>query len=92
MNKKVCVVGGGYWGNNHIKTLNQLGALGGIVESDSKLLESLSVDYPNIPCYEDISLALSEDYDGFTIATPAETHYEIAKASFLEGLAKGLKL
>tara|TARA_Y100000996_G_scaffold373803_1_gene323548 strand:+ start:476 stop:1435 length:960 start_codon:yes stop_codon:yes gene_type:complete len=85
MNKKVCVVGAGYWGNNHIKTLYQLGALGGIVESDSKLLELLSVDYPNVPCFQDISLALNEDYDGFSIATPAETHYRIAKIIIMSG-------
>jgi len=85
MNKKVCVVGAGYWGKNHIKTLYQLGALGGIVESDSSLLESVSFSYPNIPCYEDIRLALNEDYDGFTIATPAETHYEIAKMIIMSG-------
>ena len=29
---KVCVVGGGRWGKNHIQTLYDLGALGGIVE------------------------------------------------------------
>ena len=39
MNKKVCVVGGGYWGKNHIKTLHELGALGGIVDSDERSLE-----------------------------------------------------
>ena len=85
MNKKVCVVGAGYWGKNHIKTLNQLGVLNGIVESDLELLESLSVDYPNVPCFEDISLALNEDYDGFTVATPAESHYEIAKMIIMSG-------
>ena len=85
MNKKVCVVGAGYWGKNHIKTLNQLGVLHGIVESDPRLLESISVDYPSVPCFKDISLALNEDYDGFTIATPAESHYEIAKMVIMSG-------
>ena len=85
MNKKVCVVGAGYWGKNHIKTLNQLGVLNGIVESDPRLLESISVDYPSVPCFKDISLALNEDYDGFTIATPAESHYEIAKMVIMSG-------
>ena len=85
MNKRVCVVGAGYWGKNHIRTLNALGALQGIVESDSELLESLSVDYPNVACYENISLALVEDYDGFTIATPSETHYKLAKKIIMAG-------
>jgi len=85
MNKKVCVVGAGYWGKNHIKTLNELGFLNGIVESNPRLLESISVDYPSVPCFKDISLALNEDYDGFTIATPAESHYEIAKMVIMSG-------
>ena len=79
MGKKVCVVGAGYWGKNHINTLNQLGVLKVIVESDPKLLESLYNDYPDVKFYENIDFALKEDYHGFTIATPAETHFEIAK-------------
>ena len=33
--KKICVVGAGRWGKNHIRTLDSLGCLGGIVESIS---------------------------------------------------------
>ena len=79
MNYKVCVVGAGYWGKNHIKTLDQLSVLAGIVESDSTLLSSLINDFPDVKFYDNVSLALKDDYDGFTIATPAETHCEIAK-------------
>ena len=42
-------------------------------------MEPLSSQYPNVSCYENVSLALKEDYDGFTISTPAESHYEIGK-------------
>ena len=46
MNKKVCVVGAGYWGKNHIKTLDELGVLNGIVESliyDTMLIQILQM-------------------------------------------------
>jgi predicted dehydrogenase len=33
--KKICVVGGGRWGQNHIKTLFEMGNLAGIVEADA---------------------------------------------------------
>ena len=79
MDKRVCVIGGRYWGKNHIRTLHEIGALNGIVESNKKILASLSVEYPDIPCYAKINLALEEHFDGFTIATPPETHYKIAK-------------
>ncbi len=85
MNKKVCVVGAGYWGKNHIRTLKQLGALAGIVEPDKNLQKSLSIDYPDVPCYQDIGFALKENFDGFTIVTPAETHHEIAKMIIMAG-------
>ena len=34
LNKKICVIGAGYWGKNHITTLERLNALNGIVEID----------------------------------------------------------
>ncbi len=79
MRKKVCVVGAGYWGNNHIETLNRLNALKGIVELDHKVLNAHLNKYPNVKGHSNIEEALIEDYDGFTIATPAKTHFRIAK-------------
>ena len=77
--RKVCVVGAGRWGMNHIKILNNLNALGGIVESNSETLESLKTTYPDVACYSNISNALNDNFNGFTVATPAPTHYSIAK-------------
>jgi len=37
-NRKVCVVGAGYWGKNHIKTFYELDAVGGILENRTALL------------------------------------------------------
>ena len=36
INPKICVVGAGYWGSNHIRTLKNLNALGGVVETRKK--------------------------------------------------------
>ena len=36
MNRKICVVGGGRWGKNHIRTLNDMGNFGGIVETNQE--------------------------------------------------------
>ena len=35
---KICVIGAGGWGKNHINTLNKLGVLHGIVDSDKNIL------------------------------------------------------
>lgn len=80
MKKKICVVGGGYWGKNHIRTLNSLGYLGGIVDSNLSLIENYKKDYPKIKIFNELDEALSNNFfDGFVVATPAETHFKIAK-------------
>ena len=79
MKKKVCVVGAGRWGKNHIRTLFELGALGGVVESNSEVLNSLKSTYKEIQYFSDLESALTHGFDGFTVATPAETHFDIAR-------------
>ena len=75
----VCVVGAGHWGKNHIRTLSQLGALGGVVESNSEVSSSLKLVYPEIQFFSDLQTALAHGFDGFTVATPAEAHFDIAQ-------------
>ena len=80
MKKNICVVGGGYWGKNHIRTLNSLGYLGGMVDSNLSLIEKYKKDYPKIKIFNELDEALSNNFfDGFVVATPAETHFKIAK-------------
>ena len=78
--RKVAVVGGGRWGKNHIRTLDSLGCLGGIVEQNEDLLENYKKQYPEAKLFRQIEKALDQDFDGFTIATPAETHFRIAQS------------
>ena len=82
LNHSVCVIGAGAWGSNHIKTLTDLKSLGGIAETNQTILNTLSKKYSNtsVKIFSDISSAIdSKLFDGFIIATPAETHYSIAK-------------
>ena len=76
--KKICVIGGGRWGQNHIKTLYQLGNLGGIVESNSDRLKTLLEQFP-VEGFTSVETALERGFDGYTVATPAVTHYPIGK-------------
>ena len=80
LNKNVCVIGAGYWGKNHIRTLNELGYLGGIVETNQETLNGFSEQYPDVKGYLSLDDALkNKELKGFTVATPAETHYPLAK-------------
>ena len=79
LNKKICVVGAGHWGKNHIKTLHGLGCLKAVVDPKKDLLKNNINLYPGINVYTSLEKALLENYDGYVVATPADTHYEIAK-------------
>lgn len=79
ISRSICVVGAGRWGKNHIKTLNELGHLAGIVEADYDTRNVFKEKYPGIRTFANIRDAIKEDFDGFTVATPAETHFEIAE-------------
>jgi len=77
--RHICVVGAGRWGRNHIKTLHEIGCLAGIVEADSDTRNEFQKKYPGIKTFATIKDAIKEKFDGFTVATPAETHFDIAK-------------
>jgi UDP-2-acetamido-3-amino-2,3-dideoxy-glucuronate N-acetyltransferase len=69
---KICVVGGGRWGQNHIKTLKSIGCEVDVVDP---------VVEAKYSCVGEVDL---ESYDGFTVASPAITHFEIGR-HILEG-------
>lgn len=81
--KKICVVGAGYWGKNHIRTLHELGALKGIVDSNQEVLSLYLKRYSNIYTHDSLEHALKKNYDAYIVSTPAETHYSIAKEIIL---------
>ena len=82
---QVIVVGGGNWGKNLIRNFYQLNALSGIVEVDSEKQTQYQTDYPNLNIYGEYQEALKTDISAIVIATPAPTHYQLAKAALEAG-------
>ncbi len=82
---QVIVVGGGNWGKNLIRNFYQLNTLSGIVEVDSEKQTEYQTDYPNLKIYLDYQEALKTDISAIVIATPAPTHYQLAKAALEAG-------
>jgi UDP-2-acetamido-3-amino-2,3-dideoxy-glucuronate N-acetyltransferase len=80
MHKRICVVGAGRWGKNHVRTLAALGCLGGVVEPDRATRAALGEQYAGIPLFPNLEEALAAPCDGYTVATPAETHVAVAEA------------
>jgi UDP-2-acetamido-3-amino-2,3-dideoxy-glucuronate N-acetyltransferase len=78
--KNICVVGAGQWGMNHIRTLDELGALGGVVDIDSERLEIAQKTFPEIQTFTSVEDAIEYGFDGYTVVTSPTAHYTIGKA------------
>tara|TARA_Y100000996_G_scaffold404050_1_gene377701 strand:- start:2657 stop:3637 length:981 start_codon:yes stop_codon:yes gene_type:complete len=76
---KICVIGAGRWGRNHIRTLYEMGYLSAIVEPNKYHVEELKEIYSDIAFYTSIEETLDCNFLGYVIATPAPTHYSLAK-------------
>lgn len=82
---KVGVIGAGQWGRNLIRSFHRLGVLSGVAEVDEERREAIAQEYPNIPVYQDYRELLSLDLSAVVVATPAPTHYSLAKEALLAG-------
>lgn len=80
---RVAVIGAGHWGKNLIKTFFELGELAAIVEADDKNFKAAKAAYPDIPLYRSYEDVVKSDIPAVAIATPAATHYEIARKALL---------
>lgn len=83
---KVAVVGVGYWGKNLVRNFSELGALGALCDSDQSLEESNKKKYQDVkfcPKYQDV--LYDPSLQAIALATPAVTHYELAKAALEAG-------
>jgi UDP-2-acetamido-3-amino-2,3-dideoxy-glucuronate N-acetyltransferase len=84
--KNIAVIGSGYWGKNLVRNYHQLGALGLICDNDESTLKSFKEQYPDVNTCLALSEALNQpQIEGVVIATPAETHYPIAREVLLAG-------
>ena len=61
--KQICVIGGGRWGENHIRTLREMGNLGAVVEMNAARLRELKEKY-GMTAYTDLDEAIAHGYNG----------------------------
>ncbi len=82
----VAVVGSGYWGKNLVRNYHELGALGLICDKSQDTLAQFQEQYPGVETCSALSEVLSrQDIAAVVIATPAETHYELAREALQAG-------
>lgn len=82
---QVCVIGAGKWGRNIVRTLNELGALGAVIEASSELRKDLQTDFPEAVIGESLT-DIPEGISAVAIATPVPTHYAVAKQCLDKGM------
>ncbi|MGB9885729.1 MAG: Gfo/Idh/MocA family protein [Moorellales bacterium] len=81
----VGVIGAGAWGANLVRTFFNLGALAGVAETDPAIREKLASQYPGVPLFPDHAALLKAEIPAVAVATPAATHYRLAKEALLAG-------
>jgi predicted dehydrogenase len=84
----VAVVGCGYWGPNLARNFHQLktARLSALVDADLPRAQELAVFYAEARAVANIDEVLGDDaVDALAIATPARTHYELAKRALENG-------
>ncbi len=84
--KRICLVGAGAWGRNHVRTLNELNLLAAVVEKSPRVMEEIANQYPGINLFSDLDTAFDQHFDGFIIATPPNTHLELAEKIIRKGI------
>jgi UDP-2-acetamido-3-amino-2,3-dideoxy-glucuronate N-acetyltransferase len=82
----VAVVGVGYWGKNLVRNFHQLGALKVLCDAEGSVAESCRQEYEGVRFCQNFSAVLSDpSITAVVLATPAVTHYDMAKAALEAG-------
>jgi len=82
----LAVLGCGYWGKNLVRNFWKLKALITLYDIDKKRLEDMKSLYPRVKIANNLTEILRDgSIEGIVVATPAESHYEIAKEALLAG-------
>lgn len=75
----VALVGCGYWGKNLLRNFHSLGAVSLICDSLPANRELAASMAPGIPITDSFDDVLKSDVQGVVLATPAVTHFELAR-------------
>lgn len=85
-NQNIAVIGAGNWGRNLIRNFSGLHALCALSDKRASVLNEMRKLYPSCDCYASLKDVLSHPkIEAVVIATPAETHFLLAREALLSG-------
>ena len=83
---KVAVIGCGQWGKNLVRNFAQLGALQAVCDTDPSKLAMIREHWPGLRVTTSyLEILNDEGITGVVIATPAGSHYTLAKEALVAG-------
>lgn len=82
---KIAVVGCGYWGKNLVRNFARTGALAQVCELSPEGQAKARELAPDAELVTDLDAVFGGDVDGVVFATPAETHYPLARRALEAG-------
>jgi UDP-2-acetamido-3-amino-2,3-dideoxy-glucuronate N-acetyltransferase len=86
MKGSLALIGAGYWGKNLARNFHALGVLHAICDTNSQSLETLRSSYSEAQFTTDYATVLQNPrITRVAIASPASTHYQLAKQALLAG-------
>jgi predicted dehydrogenase len=87
MRVRAGVIGCGYWGPHLIRNLHDMPdvTLVGVAEERPERLKYVCSSYPAIRAFSDHRQLLESDLDAVVIATPIQTHFQLAREALLAG-------
>ncbi|MGC8814137.1 Gfo/Idh/MocA family protein [Dictyoglomus sp.] len=86
MDKFIGLIGLGYWGKNILRNLYELNVLRSACDFDKRVIEERRKDFPDVNYTQKIEDILQDqEITAVAIATPAVTHYDLAKRALLSG-------
>ncbi len=82
----IAIIGTGYWGKNLVRNYHQLGVLSLICDKNETVPAHFREQYPGVQTCLAINEVLAHpDIRGVVVATPAETHFYLAREVLLAG-------
>jgi UDP-2-acetamido-3-amino-2,3-dideoxy-glucuronate N-acetyltransferase len=83
---KVAVIGAGYWGKNLVRNFANMGALAMVCDPDSGACANAAKISPGVRTCSSFAEVLGQaEIEAVAIATPAVSHYQLAKAALAAG-------
>jgi predicted dehydrogenase len=84
--RTIGVVGCGYWGAKHIRSLHELGQVEIVAcDLDPELLRRVQHKYRTVATTQSFEELLDSEVDGVIIATPMSTHFDLARRALFRG-------